>query len=145
MTQFDEVVQDIRCRVESDSQLLESVEKFVNTYKKLSKKGSNAYLVSAFHKFGWVFGGTISRNCGGMIRQGKRIPIQVKSAGWRKLSRRGKARATLGRPPLGAQSKANSRLSDAFLMPGRKTNSSIKRPHSLKQNIQKGQQNSGKW
>ena len=54
MTQFDEVVQDIRRQVESDSQLLESVEKFVNTYKKLSKNVSNSYLVSAFHKFGWV-------------------------------------------------------------------------------------------
>ena len=39
------------------------------------------------------------------------------------------------------QSKENFK----YFLPGRTLNNSSKRPHSLKYNIAKGQQNAGKW
>ena len=118
---------------EDDHQLLNGVVKFLRRFKSLSSYRSTAQLASALHRFGWVFGGTISRtNSNGQVHHGKRIPVQAKSAG----RRRGKSSYGKCKVPSGRPSKVSGRHS----MPTRKEPKG-KRAHSLL----KGVQNAGKW
>ena len=87
----------------------QSIEKFTTTYNKLSTKSTNSHLITAFHKFGCCFGGSVTRKNYGVLRRGRRIPIQAKSAGRRKLIHRGKASAAPGRAPA-AVTKIKKRL-----------------------------------
>ncbi len=141
----DAVAEDIKKRLKADMLFQHSIKKFTTTYEKLSNNATNAYLTSASHKFGWCFGGTITRMQGGVLRRGRRIPIQAKSAGRRrKTLSRGKAPAAPGRVPAGAARKEMAR-DDRYFIPGRQKNNSVKRLHSLQDNIRMGQQNAGKW
>ena len=143
--QLDSICDDIKLRIDTDELFRCSIQKFATTYERLSTSSSNAYLTSAFHRFGWCFGGTITRMQGGVLRRGRRIPIQAKSAGRRrKAIKRGKAVAPQGRAPKTAGKKQLPKDSRYFL-PTRAQNNSVKRPHSLSYNISKGQQNAGKW
>ena len=54
-----------------DEQLVSGAKKFVERYAALSQKP--ALLISALHRFGWVFGGSISSRKFGKIHHGKRI------------------------------------------------------------------------
>ena len=134
----------IKQRIMSDKQFVQSAAKFAKTYKVLAKKSSSSHLMSAFYKFGWCFGGTITSQQGGIIRRGRRIPIQAKSAGRRrKTATRGKAAVTAGWAPNTLQVKLS--LQEKYSLPIRQRNRSTKKLHSLAQNIAKGQQNAGKW
>ena len=56
--------------------------------------------MSAFYNFGSCFEGIITSQQSGILRRGRRIPIQAKSAGRRrKRATRGKAAVTAGRAP----------------------------------------------
>ena len=141
---IDAIADDIKQRIISDEQFMQSAAKFAKTYCTLSKKPSNAHLMSALYKFGWCFGGTITSQQGGILRRGRRIPIQAKSAGRRrKTATRGKAAAIAGRVPNASRVKLSSQ--DKYFLPVRQRNSSTKKLHSLSRNISKGQQNAGKW
>ena len=102
-------------------------------------------MVSAFHQFGWVFGGVISRtNLRGNTRHGKRITVQATSAGRRRGgSLRGKAKVPSGRP-CSASSQSGLISASQNFMPTRKQPKG-KRIHSLSKNVAKGLQNAGKW
>ena len=142
--EIDAITDDINKHIMSDKQFVGSAAKFPKTYKVLAKKSSSAHLMSAFYKFGWCFGGTITSQQGGILRRGRRIPIQAKSAGRRrKTATRGKAAATAGRAPNTSQVKLS--LQKKYFLPIRQRNRSTKKPHSLAQNVAKGQQNAGKW
>ena len=99
------------------------------------------YVASALHKFGMIFGGSITTQKFGRLRRGKRITIQVTDAGrCRKGVKKGKAPAIPGRP-AGSQSVNNT---DKHSMHVRNEPKG-KRLHNLSANIAKGQQNAGKW
>ena len=123
------------------------MRKFVATYHKLSTRSSNASLISSFHRFGWCFGGTVTSLKCRILRRDRRIPIQARSAGRRKSSRKRRKGAILaGRPPKAAYKDTESNKENLkYFLPGKTHNNSSKRPHSLKYNISKGQQNAGKW
>ena len=53
------------------------------TKKMLQQSPNYNTLTSAFHKFGWVFGGTITRQVGA-LRHGRRISVQATAAGRRR-------------------------------------------------------------
>ena len=76
----------------------QSTEKFTTTYNKLSTKSTNSHLITAFHKFGWCFGGSVTRKNYGVLRQGRRIPIQAKSAGRENQYTEGKQQQLLDEP-----------------------------------------------
>ena len=142
---IDSMAQCIKKRLVEDSAFKQSVVKFSATFETLSAKHTNSHLTSAFHKFGWCFGGYISRLQGGTLRRGRRIAIQAKSAGRRKKTvSRGKGKVMAGRKPLQARDM-NVETNERYFLPIRKVNNSIKRPHSLSRNCQNGQQNGGKW
>ena len=53
---------------------------------------------------------------------------------------------TAGRYPKATYKQVDkSKENLKYFLPGRAHNNSSKRPHSLKYNIAKGQQNAGKW
>ena len=60
----------------------------------------NARLLSALHRFGWVFGRTVSRkDHNGRFHRGSGIPVNTKAAGRRRgTTTRGKAIMLQGRP-----------------------------------------------
>ncbi len=93
----DLISEDIKKQLRADVMFQQSIEKFTTTYNKLSTKSTNSHLITAFHKFGWCFGGSVTRKNYGVLRRGRRIPIQAKSAGKRKSIHRGKAAAAPGR------------------------------------------------
>ena len=70
---------------------------FLRRYKVLTKQGTfvNARLSSSIHRFGWVFGGTISRkDHSGHFRKDRRIPVNAKAAGRRQgTTSRGKSKS----------------------------------------------------
>ena len=134
---IDTIAESIKKRLQADDTFKQSISKFASTFETLSAKPTNAYLTSAFHRFGWCFGGTIRRQQGGIIRRGRRIPVQATSAGRRRKTGRGKGKVSAGRTPLLAR--------DTNFLPVKRVNNSVKRPHSLNTNCQKGQQNGGKW
>ena len=71
-------------------------------------------LASALHKFGWVFGGSVTSQKFGRLRHGKRVTIQATAAGrHRKGVKRGKAPVVSGRP-AGSQSV---NIADKHCMP----------------------------
>lgn len=143
--EIDTIADDIKRRLKGDSIFQQAIEKFALTYRNLSSKPSNAHLISACHRFGWCFGGTVTRMQSGILRRGRRIPIQAKSAGRRKsLTKRGKAVTAPGRTVKSAFKKHPDWLTNNSL-PIKPHNDSIKRPHLLKCNITKGLQNAGKW
>ena len=142
--EIDAIADDIKQRIISDKQFLQSAAKIAKTYSALSKKSSNAHLMSVLYKFGWCFGGMIVSRQGGILRRGRRIPLQAMSAGRRrKTATRGMAVTTAGRAPSAARVKLSSQ--DKYFLPVRQRNSFTKKSHSLSTNISKGQQNAGKW
>ncbi len=111
--------------------------KFVDRYKCYSSHKSNTMLASALHKFGWVFGGSVSSQRFGRLRHGKRITVQATAAGRCRIG--AKAPLVPGRP-TGSQAIGI----DKHSMPVRNEPKG-KRVHSLSHNISKSQQNAGKW
>ena len=99
--EVDFITDDIKKDLQNEL-FANSVKKFVSTYRKLSTKPSNASLMSSLHRFGWCFGGTFTSMKSGMLRRGRRIPIQAKSAGRRKGGKRGKSAISAGRRPKAA-------------------------------------------
>ena len=95
LTEMDSFASTLKLHPQQNNhQLVSGVKKFLTRYR------STARLASAFHQFGWVFGGMIScTNFHGNARHGKRIAVQATSAGQRRAgSLRGKARVPSGRP-----------------------------------------------
>jgi len=81
-TELDEVVADLKQQIQCDPQLASGVLKFTDRYFKMRRNRTHTLLVSAFHRFGWNYGGgTVASGKGGILRRGKRIPIQVTAAG----------------------------------------------------------------
>ena len=140
---IDEIAEDLKHKLEEkNEQLLHSIEKFSSRYESL--KGSIPLLTSSLYRFGWTFGGSITSRKGGHLRHGRRISVQATAAGRRKGAKsRGKAKATSGAPIKSLSSK-NSTLVSRYSMPTRRTIQG-RRAHSLTYNIEKGQQNAGKW
>ena len=99
-------------------------------------------LTFAFHKFGWVFGGTITRQVGA-LRHGRRISVQATAAGCCcKTLSRGKQRIHLGRP-VKLETSTQRTTGGAISIPTRNLKPQ-KRLHSLSKNVQLGQQNAVK-
>lgn len=152
LEEVDDFASTLKLQIQqfNDHQLISGVKKFLTRYKDLSAYRSTAQLASAFHQFGWVFGGVISRtNVRNNLRHGKRIAVQATSAGRRRGgSLRGKARVPSGRPATSStsltQSSSSCRSVDRYLLPVKKQPKG-KRVHSLSKNISKGLQNAGKW
>lgn len=141
---IDKLAEDLKGKLEeANGQLLFGVEKFVSRYHKL--KGSIPLLTSSFHRFGWTFGGSVSSRKGGHLRHGRRISVQATAAGRRKGTKsRGKAMVTPGKRLKGATPTQPVEDSSRYHVPTRRPLKG-KRPHSLGYNINKGQQNAGKW
>ena len=59
----------------------QNAETFIDRYNRYSSCKSNAMLASALHKFGWVFGGSVTSQKFGKLRHEKRITIQATAAG----------------------------------------------------------------
>ena len=112
-------------------------------YNKLCKV-STPQLTSALHRFGWVFGGSVTNMKGGQIRHGRRIAVQATAAGKIRCGiDRGSARDIPGKPAGGSAAlynKENSR----YILPTRHQ-SKGERPHSLNLSVIQGHQNAGKW
>ena len=122
----------------------QGMQTFLKRYKNLTEYGQfhNARLSSALHRFGWVFGGSIKSTQGGYLRRGRRIPVNALSAGRRRKSAsKGKAKLPPGRPK--GMKVARYPISRCTI-PNRKQ-APGKRVHSLKDSIQQGTQNGGKW
>ena len=108
--EMDAIANNIKQCIISHEQYLLSVAKFTKTYRSLTKKSSNVYLMSALYKFGWGYGGTTSSQ-----------PIQAKSAGrQRKTASRGKAVVTSSRTPSSPQVKLS--LKEKYFLPLRQKN-----------------------
>ena len=99
------------------------------------------------HRFGWCYVGAVISMRSGIVRRGKRIPIQARSAGRRKSpAKRGKGAMTAGYYLKATYKQVDkSKENLKYFLPGRTLNNSSKRPHSVKYNIAKGQQNAGRW
>ena len=141
--QIQKFSQDITNRVRETPLVANAMKIFLRRYKTLTEPGKfvNVRLSSALHRFGWVFGGTVSRkDHNGHFRKGRRIPVNAKAAGRRKGSAsRGKAIALQGRPKgmkIATFPGSTLNLQTIQKLP--------KRPHSLSQNIARGVQNGGK-
>ena len=141
---IDSVAEDLKRRLREhplDEQLFSGTNKFIDRYNRYSSCKSNAMLASALHKFGWVFGGSVTSQKFGKLRHGKRITIQATAAGRRRKGvKKGKAPVVSGRP-AGSQSV---NIADKHSMQVRNEPKG-KRLHNLSSNIAKGQQNAGKW
>ena len=77
LQQFNEFSEDITETIKNSPIVVESMKTFLRRYKVLTKPGGfiNARLLSAFHHFGWVFGGTVSRkDHNGRFCRGRRTP-----------------------------------------------------------------------
>ena len=97
----------------------------------------NNTLASVLHKYRWVFGGTVTRQAG-VLRHGRRIPVQATAAGRRcKILSRGKAKAQAGRPVKyqGLVKRTKSKALSQYHLPIRNAKPP-KRQHSLSGNIQ---------
>ena len=83
---IDSVAEDLKRLREHppDEQLFSGTNKFIDRYNRYSSYKSNAMLASALHKFGWVFGGSVTSQKFGKLRHGKRITIQATAAGRRR-------------------------------------------------------------
>jgi len=141
--QVQEFTQDITSRVNETPLVANAMKIFLRRYKTLTEPGAfvNARLSSALHRFGWVFGGTVSRkDHNGRFRRGRRIPVNAKAPGHRKgNTSRGKAMALQGRPKgmkIATFPKSTVNLQSIHKLP--------KRSHSLSQNIARGVPNGGK-
>ena len=139
---IDIVAEDLKQRLREkplNEQLLSGAQKFVERYKCHSSHRSNAMLASALHRFGWVFGGSLSSQKFGILRHGKRITVQATAAGRRRKGvKRGKAPLVTGRPTT------SQAVGNKYSMQVRNA-SKGKRLHSLSFNVSKSQQNAGKW
>ena len=133
-------------RMECDPQLASGIQMFTDRYFKMRRNKTHALLASAFHRFGSNAGGrTVASRRGGILRRGKRIPIQVTAAGRQKGKSRGKAPAVPGRPPKRvANHTITTTKPNRYFMSLRRA-AKGKRKHNLKLNIEIGQQNAGKW
>ena len=144
LQQLKEFSEDITERIKSTPIVADAMKTFLRRYKLLTKQGGfvNARLSSALHRFGWVFGGTVSRkDHNGRFRRGRRIPINAKAAGHhRGTTTRGKAVMLQGRPKgikMATFPKSITSLNIKKRPP--------KRPHSLSENVARGVQNAGRW
>ena len=143
---IDKIADDLKEKLkEQNEQLLFGVEKFSSGYHNL--KGSIPLLTSSLYRFGWTFGGSVTSRKGGHLRHGRRISVQATAAGRRKGTKsRGKARVTPGAPVKSARGKT-SEIYDTdsrYYIPTRRPPKG-RRPHSLTCNVERGQQNAGKW
>ncbi len=144
------IFNDMKGRLAKDTsgQMKAAIEKFSERYKAMSiQKFSHSRLASALHRYGWVFGGTVSSKQGGMLRRGRRINVQATAAGRRrKTLSRGKAKAPPGRPAAAESEtiRTNGSTLSRYHLPSRNTKPP-KRQHSLTANISLSQQNAGKW
>ena len=142
--EIGEFTKDITTRVKQNALVAQGMQTFLKRYKNLTEYGQfhNARLSSALHRFGWVFGGSIKSTQGGYLRRGWRIPVNALSAGRRRKSAsKGKAKLPPGRPK--GMKVARYPIS-RYTIPNRKQ-APGKRLHSLKDSIQQGTQNGGKW
>ena len=78
-SEIDNIDEDMKNKLKDES-FASGVKKFVSTYQKLSSRLSNASLVSSLHRFGWCFGGAVTSMKGEILRRGRHIPIQARSA-----------------------------------------------------------------
>ena len=99
---------------------------------------SAAKLASAFHQFGTILGGSVSRaNMKGGVCHGKRIAVQATAAGRRRgRTSHGKSKIPAGRL-CSSYSFHSSHTSDVHVRPGRNEVKG-KHAHSLQRNISKG-------
>ena len=144
MKQIEEFAEDITARVRQNTLVAQGMQTFLKRYKNMAESGPfhNARISSALHRFGWVFGGSIRSTQGGYLRRGRRIPVNVMSAGRRRKSAsRGRAKLPPGRPK---GIKVATYPTSRYNIPNRKQ-APGKRIHSLIHSIQQGTQNSGKW
>ena len=144
LQQFQEFFEDMKERIKDTPIVAEGTRTFLRRYKVLTKPGTfvNARLSSALYRFGWVFGGTISRkDHSGRFRRGRRIPVNPKAAGRRRgTTSKGKAVVLQGRPK--GMKLATFPKSSASLTIKKRP---AKRQHSLSKNVQTGVQNAGRW
>jgi len=87
LQQFEEFFEDMKERIKDTPIVTEGMKTFLRRYKVLTKPGTfvNTRLSSALHRFGWVFGGSISRkDHSGRFRRGRRIPVNPKAVGRRR-------------------------------------------------------------
>ena len=82
---MDDFAKDLKSLISADNQqLYSSIVKFLQHYKAMSGYRSAAKLASAFHQFGMILGGSVSRaNMKGGVCHGKRIAVQATAAGRR--------------------------------------------------------------
>ena len=142
---INKIADDLKEKLkEQNEQLLFGVEKFISRYQNL--KGSIPLLTSSMYRFGWTFGGSVTTRKGGHLRHGRRISVQATAAGRRKNTKsRGRARLTPGAPVKSAKSSQKIYDPDSrYFIPTRRPPKG-RRPHSLTHNIERGQQNAGKW
>ena len=146
-SEVDDFAKDLKSLISVDNQQLYSgIVKFLQRYKAMSGYRSAAKLASAFHHFGTILGGSVSRaNMKGGVCHGKRIAVQATAAGRRRgRTSHGKSKIPAGRLCSSYSFHSSSHTSDVRVRPGRKE-AKGKRAHSLQRNISKGQQNAGKW
>ena len=134
---IDSVAENLKQRLREqplDRQLLFSSQKFVRRYQ---AHKSNPLLASALHRFGWVFGCSITSKRFGNLQHGKRITVQATAAGRRrKGAKKGKGPIIPGRPAGNGTDKHSMSV---------RNEPKGKCIHSLAKNITKGTQNAGKW
>ena len=71
VNQIEEFAEDIISRVKESQWIAQGMPTFLRRYHKLTASGKfhNAWLCSALHRFGWVYGGTVrSTQCGYLCR-----------------------------------------------------------------------------
>ena len=85
-SEVDDFAKDLKSLISADNQQLYSgIVKFLQRYKAMSGYRSAANLASAFHQFGTILGGSVSRaNMKGGVCYGKRIAVQATAAGRRR-------------------------------------------------------------
>ena len=109
---------------------ISNIRYFVQRYQ---AHKSNPLLASALHRFGWVFGGSITSKRFGNLQHGKRITVQATAAGRRrKGAKKGKGPIIPGRPAGNGTDKHSMSV---------RNEPKGKRIHSLAKSITKGTQN----
>ena len=133
---------------DTSEQLKQGIRKFCQRYKTMTRQNfSDNRIASALNRFGWVFGGTVTSVQGGLLRRGRRIPVQATAAGRRrKTLSRGKSKVPSGRPVKKEVqiTRTNGDDLSRYHIPPRNLKPR-KRLHSLSENVTLCQQNAGKW
>ena len=110
----------LKSLISADNQQLYSG--IVQRYKAMSGYRSAANLASAFHQFGTILGGSVSRaNMKGGVCHGKRIAVQATTAGRRRgRTSHSKSKIPVGRLCSSYSFHLSSHTSDVHVWPGRK-------------------------